>query len=219
MSFIEKHKVLIITSLLMGIFVLGLYNITMFNKKKKEQAEILMEMPPELIEELTEEEPEPEEEQEIDPGQRTHQAFNEDFEDHDQIAKRIKSLTETKQSEPDEDIEDDDRPSLEEASKSKVEETTNNRYSSSRWSLHGRSLRQGIPNPVYTCEGRGKVVVKIEVNKQGKVISSKIDKKKSSTRNECLLENAMKYARKALFSTSYKSRQPGTITYYFNYQS
>ena len=59
MEFIEKHKALIITTLLMGIFILSLYNINMI-AKQKEQSEILMEIPEELMEELTkEDEPEP----------------------------------------------------------------------------------------------------------------------------------------------------------------
>ena len=58
MEFIEKYKALIITSMLMGIFVLTLYNINMVNKRK-EQSEIMMEIPEELMEELTKEEEEP----------------------------------------------------------------------------------------------------------------------------------------------------------------
>lgn len=223
MEFIEKHKALIITTLLMGIFILSLYNINMI-AKQQEQAEILMEIPEELIEQLTkeeEEEPEPEEEAIPDDAERTHESFNEDFEDHDEIEKRIKSLTETQEPEPAEEEPEDDRPALEniEEKKPKPEkEETNSRYSSSSWSLKGRELREKIPNPVYTCEGSGKVVVKIEVNQNGYVTDTKIDKRKSTTRNECLFDNAMLYARRALFSRSSKSKQEGTITYFFNYR-
>ena len=48
MEFVEKHKALIITSMLMGIIVLSLYNINMINKQK-EQSEILMEIPEEFL--------------------------------------------------------------------------------------------------------------------------------------------------------------------------
>jgi len=61
-------------------------------------------------------------------------------------------------------------------------------------------------------------VVKIEVNQNGYVTDTKIDKRKSTTRNECLFDNAMLYARKALFSRSTNSKQEGTITYFFNYR-
>ena len=101
----------------------------------------------------------------------------------------------------------------------KVEEEVkpNSMYSSSSWKLDGRKLVGKIPNPVYTCNGSGKVVVKIEVNGNGYVIDTKVDKRRSSTRNECLFDNAMEYARKALFSKSSLEEQEGTITYFFNY--
>ncbi len=97
-------------------------------------------------------------------------------------------------------------------------EETNNRNSSLTYSLKNRKSID-LPNPVYTCNGSGKVVVKIEVNKNGYVVNTKIDKRNSTTRNECLFDNAMDYARKALFSHSDIEEQEGTITYYFNYGS
>lgn len=224
MEFIEKHKALIITSLLMGIFVLSLYNINMI-AKQKEQSEILMEIPEELMEELTKEdepEPQPEEDRQLIASKRTHDAFNEDFEDHDEIEERIKSLTEVEEPEPVEET-PEDIPAIEEEIKKEEPkpepEDTNNSYSSSSWSLQGRKLLGKIPNPVYTCNASGKVVVKIEVNKNGYVIDTKIDKRKSTTRNECLFDNAIEYARGALFSNSEIEKQDGTITYYFNYSN
>ncbi|WP_165388998.1 hypothetical protein [Aquimarina brevivitae] len=214
---------MIITLMLMGIFIMGLYNINMINKKK-EQAEILMEIPEEMLQELVEEE-EPEEEDPLEDrkllaSERTHKAFNEDFESHDDFEERLKSLTESPETEtedsPEEEVEDaiETQKPLE-----KVEEEVkpNSSYSSSSWSLKGRKLMGKIPNPVYTCNGSGKVVVKIEVNSNGYVVDTKIDKRKSSTRNECLFDNAMAYAREALFSKSSIEEQEGTITYFFNY--
>ncbi|MDH7446038.1 hypothetical protein [Aquimarina sp. 2201CG14-23] len=232
MEFIEKHKALIITSLLMGIFVLGLYNINMINRKK-EQSEILMEIPEELMEELTkeqEEEPQPEEDRQLIASKRTHNAFNEDFEDHDDIEQRIKSLTESPEAT---EQTSDNNPMTEgqeaineeiineevkEAKKDEkpISEEVNNRHSSVTFTLKGRE-KKDIPNPIYTCNGSGKVVVKIEVNQNGYVTDAKIDKKKSSTRNECLFDNALDYAQDALFSSSDLKEQKGFITYYFNY--
>ncbi|MEW7278805.1 energy transducer TonB [Aquimarina sp. 2201CG1-2-11] len=225
MEFIEKHKALIITSMLMSIVVLSLYNITMFNKQK-EQSEILMEIPEEF---LVEEEPEPEEEliaqedRQLDPSSRTHAAYNEDFEDHDEIEQRIKSLTEADQTEqaPEEASEETDEseiPLEEEKKPAPEEEETNNRNSSLTYNLKDRKSVD-LPNPVYTCNGSGRVVVKIEVNQNGYVTNTKVDKKRSSTRNECLFDNAMEYARKALFSSSDIEKQEGSITYYFNYSN
>ncbi|WP_298548556.1 hypothetical protein [uncultured Aquimarina sp.] len=232
MEFIEKHKALIITSMLMGIFVLSLYNINMV-KKKKQQSEILMEIPEELMEELTkEEEPEapPEEERELIASKRTHDAFNEDFEDSEDFEQRIKSLTETEeiteetsnsdqltegQEAINEDITSEEVPEDKKEEKP-IPEEVNNRNSSVTFTLRGRE-KKDIPNPIYTCNGSGKVVVKIEVNQNGYVIDAKIDKKKSTTRNECLFDNALDYAQDALFSSSEIKEQKGFITYYFNY--
>ncbi len=225
MEFIEKHKALIITTMLMSIVVLSLYNINMFNKQK-EQSEILMEIPEEFL--AQEEEPEEEliaqEDRQIDAANRTHSAYNEDFEDHDEIEERIKSLTESEQTEQaPEDIEQaEDTESnvpIEEDKKPKLEEDeTNNRNSSLTFNLKDRKS-VNLPNPVYTCNGSGRVVVKIEVNQNGYVTNTKVDKKKSSTRNECLFDNALNYARQALFSRSDIEKQEGSITYYFNYSN
>ncbi len=223
MEFIEKHKALIITSMLMGIFVLSLYNINML-KKQKQQSEILMEIPEEF---LAEEEEQPEEEliaqenRQIDNAKRTHDAYNEDFEDHDEIEERIKSLTETEEAaqEVEETPSEEEDLAINEEKKEKPkleEEESNNRNSSLTFNLKNRKAID-LPNPVYTCNGSGKVVVKIEVNKNGYVVDTKVDKKKSTTRNECLFDNAMDYARQALFSGSEIEKQEGSITYYFNY--
>jgi outer membrane biosynthesis protein TonB len=228
MEFIEKHKALIITSMLMGIVVLSLYNINMIHKQK-EQSEILMEIPEEFL--AKEEEPEEEliaqEDRQLIASKRTHSAYNEDFEDHDEFEQRMKSLTETEtaseESEETTTTEEsevsinDEQNENEKKEKSEPEgKETNNRNSSLTYSLKNRKSID-LPNPVYTCNGSGKVVVKIEVNKNGYVVNTKIDKKNSTTRNECLFDNAMDYARKALFSRSDIEEQKGSITYYFNY--
>ncbi|GGX08119.1 hypothetical protein [Aquimarina muelleri] len=231
MEFIEKHKALIITSMLMCIVVLSLYNINMMSKQT-EQSEILMEIPEEF---LLEEEQQPEEEliaqedRQINNNKRTHSAYNEDFEDHEDFEERIKSLTETEEATPEEGeeskIAEGEVPIDEEEEKKENDkkedskpqgEATNNRNSSLTYSLKDRESID-LPNPVYTCNGSGKVVVKIEVNKNGYVVGTKIDKKNSTTRNECLFDNAMDYARQALFSRSDIEKQEGSITYYFNY--
>ena len=234
MEFIEKYKALIITSMLMGIFVLTLYNINMVNKRK-EQSEIMMEIPEELMEELTkeEEEPEPEpEDRQLIASKRTHNAFNEDFENSEDFEQRMKSLTETnnesQENSETNDLAEGNETTEEDINKEEINEEkepekpvskeTNNKYSSSSWSLKGREVQGKIPNPVYTCNGSGKVVVKIEVNQNGYVTDTKIDKKNCSTRNECLFDNALEYAKQALFSSAEIKEQKGSITYYFNYQ-
>lgn len=240
MEFVEKHKALIITSMLMGIFVLSLYNINMVRTQKM-NSEIMMEIPEEVLEELTEqleelqqEEQEPIEQENRDliAAKRTHQAFNEDFEDHSEFEQRIKDLTEDP-TPSDETLENADFlegdflteniTTAEEINENKEQteekpvEKTNNRNSSVAWSLQGRE-KVDIPNPIYTCNASGKVVVLIQVSKNGYVTDTKIDRKNSTTRNECLFQNAMQYARKAMFSNAQIENQKGSITYYFNYE-
>ncbi|WP_344926338.1 energy transducer TonB [Aquimarina addita] len=222
---------MIITTMLMGIFILSLYNINMINKKKELSSEILMEIPEEFLSEMEEEEEEPleKENRELIAAKRTHNAFNEDFEDPDDFEERIKSLTEAEEADAESaensnlaegeipideqiDEEEDDQKNQKPISKE-----SNNRHSSSSYSLKGRDVLGQIPNPVYTCNGSGKVVVKIEVNANGYVVDTKIDRKKSTTKNECLFENAAQYARRAQFSSAQLAEQKGIITYFFNY--
>ncbi len=73
-----------------------------------------------------------------------------------------------------------------------------------------------LPNPVYTCEIYGKVVINIEVSKTGRVKKATYSKKGSTTKNECLIDNALTYAKSARFTTNaQKIKQLGTITYNF----
>ncbi|WP_148639292.1 hypothetical protein [Aquimarina longa] len=231
MEFIDKHKALIITSMLMGIVVLSLYNINMMHKQKK-QSEILMEIPEEFLlkeEEQAEEDPIAQKERNLIASKRTHSAYNEDFEDPDEFEERIKSLTETESETSAEESEEekviegealiDKKKETESEKKSKPEienKEANNKNTSLSFSLKDRTSID-LPNPVYTCNGSGKVIVKIEVNQNGYVINTKVDKKNSTTRNECLFDNALDYARHALFSRSDIEKQEGSITYYFNY--
>ena len=73
-----------------------------------------------------------------------------------------------------------------------------------------------IPNPVYTCDAGGTIVINIQVNALGKVTKTSFNKKASSTQNGCLIESAETYAKKARFNTAPKlQNQKGTITYNF----
>lgn len=73
-----------------------------------------------------------------------------------------------------------------------------------------------LPNPVYTCDRGGKIVISIEVNALGKVIKASYNKAASTTSNGCLIESALYYANQSKFTTKAgKNRQLGTITYHF----
>lgn len=74
-----------------------------------------------------------------------------------------------------------------------------------------------IPNPVYTCDARGKIVLNITVSAKGAITQMTYNKKASTSENGCLIDQALTYANDALFNTSQKSSQLGSIT--FNFQN
>ena len=73
-----------------------------------------------------------------------------------------------------------------------------------------------LPNPVYTCYGSGRVVINIEVDKNGLVKKGTFNKSASTTSNECLVDAAIEYALMARFSgDETRKRQLGTISFNF----
>lgn len=74
-----------------------------------------------------------------------------------------------------------------------------------------------IPNPVYTCDAQGKIVLNITVNNKGGIAQMAFNKKASTSINGCLMDQALAYANEALFSSSPKTTQLGSIT--FNFQN
>lgn len=85
-----------------------------------------------------------------------------------------------------------------------------------KYALEHRKTQGDLPNPVFTCEEEGEIVVTIKVNEDGKVIHCSVDSAKSSTSNGCLIENALKYASQARFNVATgRGVQKGTITYLF----
>jgi hypothetical protein len=90
-----------------------------------------------------------------------------------------------------------------------------NRRTSISYSLKDRNVLE-LPNPVYTCEGGGKIVISIEVDALGQIINTTYNKGLSTTTNGCLIDSALEYANQSRFTTlSKKHRQLGTISYNF----
>ena len=89
------------------------------------------------------------------------------------------------------------------------------------WSLKGRSPHQNdnywVRNPGYTCGygSAGTITVHIKVNQNGDVISAVTTA--SSGSNQCMIEQAVAYAKKSRFnySSSASTQQEGVITYKF----
>ena len=89
------------------------------------------------------------------------------------------------------------------------------------WSLKGRNPHQNkdywVRNPGYTCGygSAGTITVYIKVNQNGDVISTV--PVASSGSNQCMIEQAVAYAKKSRFNYSSSSpmQQEGSITYKF----
>ena len=92
--------------------------------------------------------------------------------------------------------------------------TSSYRRSTVSYQLKDRDAIQ-IPNPVYTCDASGKVVINIEVNGLGSIVKVYFNKSASSTSNGCLVDQALEYAEQAIFNKSDRASQLGSITFEF----
>ena len=81
------------------------------------------------------------------------------------------------------------------------------------WSLKGRNIK-ALPKPSTQFNQEGKVVVNIQVNSAGKVISATVGEG-TTVRDYQTKQVALEAARKAEFSPSENKIQVGTITYTF----
>jgi TonB family protein len=237
MDFFDRHKALIITLLIFGILILGLYNFNLSNSNQKAR-EFLVDLDNYRLEEQAEPEPEPEEAEQqpqTRPSMQTHRAFNEEQEarnenfdqqlneilDRNSANREESSENEAESSSGDYNIANTprERPQQRSDGNNTTNETSTQSggidNSSITFSLVGRSAVH-IPNPIYTCDRAGKVVVNITVDAQGRVTSTSLNKGSSTSSNQCLTENALQYAAGAIFSQlPGRNSQPGTITYYF----
>ena len=249
MNFVEKYKALLITSLITGTIVLGMFS---FHIKKKSEfiAESYYEIEPQTIEELEKLERLKALEDKENASSKTNEAFNED-EEFKEMMRNFKSMN----SQPEDDVSETQDAPTEDASShaedimtannssygnsknyalkdterktfnkandilamhsSKEHEKNNkgNANSSVSFSLSKRD-KVNLPPPVYLCEVSGKIVVNITVNAQGQVTDTYINSS-SSSKNQCLIDTALEYAKNAIFSSANRKSQIGSITYYF----
>ena len=235
MDFFEKHKALIITVLFCSVLILGLYNFNLSQKKKIEQ-QMLVDLEEyteaeETEEEKPAEEPKPET---TKNSPKTHRAFNENQEAREENFNReLDEILEKNSARQEQSSDSDNSTSTtgtfatgkksENKKRSDGDNTSEDistqsgslRNSSISFSLRGRNA-VSIPNPIYTCDRQGKIVVNITVNAEGRVIDTDINKASSNSDNECLIEKALEYALNARFSRlAGRNEQPGTITYNF----
>lgn len=81
--------------------------------------------------------------------------------------------------------------------------------------LQGRGLVGALPKPRYSANEAGKVVIRVAVDRTGKVTDATYEPKGSTISNPELIEEARKAALQARFTESRSFVQGGTITYLF----
>lgn len=88
------------------------------------------------------------------------------------------------------------------------------------FSLNGRRIVGGFPNPAYNVQASGKVIVAITVNQSGNVTKATYSPKGSTTSDSRLISSAIAAAQRARFNVDQDapSIQTGNITYIFNLQ-
>ena len=240
MNLIDKHKAAIITFLLSGIVVLGLFTIQLTQKGTL------------ISESYYKIEPETEEEKLIEEiekmkGPSTNKAFNEDQEfkqmmrnfktlasnDFQRTTKELDNTDNTKDLIEERNInksindnnayalnnaETDSYKALQEKlnkrlENQKIADEHANRRSTLTYSLKGRTLGY-YQIPRYLCERGGKIVVSIRVDEKGNVFDAYINGS-SNSENQCLIDHAIDYAKSVQFDASDRTDQIGTITFLF----
>jgi TonB family protein len=86
---------------------------------------------------------------------------------------------------------------------------------SSGFSLSGRYIVGELPRPAYNTDAEGRVVVRITVDREGRVTSAAYEQAGSTTNRGELVDAARKAAIRARFTPSESDLQTGTITYIF----
>lgn len=81
--------------------------------------------------------------------------------------------------------------------------------------LQGRGLREGLPKPRTSFNIAGRVVVYVQVNSNGDVVSAVVEQKGTTTSDAKLHDLAVEAAMKAKFKSSDRPMQSGRITYDF----
>ncbi|MEZ4874342.1 MAG: hypothetical protein R2793_02525 [Flavobacteriaceae bacterium] len=228
MNFNYSYRAFLISSLLVGNLILLLVSVKLGGKAPEkeetlpvEYAEILPEEQEIALSTTTEKE-----------AVETNKAYNEaekfisDIENsREEEAQEVTTEGETYNMEASggtidfskaQDQLDKAKETLEEAAKKKSKKSKSaNRRTTNYYSLVGRDDLY-LPNPVYTCDAGGKIVITIEVNELGKVVKTSYNATLSTTTNGCLIDAALAYAAEARFTTlATKPKQLGTITYLF----
>ena len=241
MELIDKYKAGIITFLITGIVVFG-----MFSFHIKKQSDLIAESYYE-VEPLTPEELKQLEELEaLEKALKTTDQASNENEEFKEMMKNFKSMNAndfentTKNLEEEAFKEENDvvtgessyntssgysvnqeelekyrkaKDVLTMRSSDKKEDKKSNTVSTLTYSLKGRTLLD-YDTPRYLCEYSGKIVINITVNGQGRVMEAYLNNSSTST-NECLIDAALDYAKIVQFDPSATPSQLGSITFHF----
>lgn len=229
MDFNYSYRAFLISSLLVGNLVLLLVSV----KLNKKELSVEKEIPVEYAEILPEEEEELALAQEVERMEiETNRAYNEAEDFIKEIETEREEAIEEVNLEGKEDSFEtgggsidfskaenklkEVKKKLAKAEKKKPQSTNGvSRKTTISYSLVNRKAMY-LPNPVYTCDAAGKVVITIEVNELGKITRKEYNATLSTTTNGCLIDAALAYATETRFSTdASKDRQLGTISYHF----
>ncbi len=82
--------------------------------------------------------------------------------------------------------------------------------------LQGRGLVGALPQPSYPGNRSGKIVIRVTVDKAGRVTSATYEPNGSTSSDNALVQAAIAAAKKARFTESRSFVEGGTITYRFN---
>lgn len=241
MNLIEQHKALILTFLISGIVVFGMFSIQLKQQDKLiSESYFLMEPEPEKTVE--------EELQKIEDlnTTSTNKAFNEDQE-YKEMMRNFKTVSANDFERTTKAIEEANMSESQEETTPNAPHANNNAYalnsndtesykklqdelkkrlenkkiadehaktrSTLTYSLKGRTLGY-YRIPRYLCEKGGKIVVSIKVNNSGNVTEASINGA-SNSNNQCLIDSAISYAKSVQFDNSERKDQLGTITFLF----
>lgn len=242
MQLLDKHKAIIITALLTGTVVLGLFSLHL-TKKSVFIAESVFEIEPKTEEEILKEL------QELNNANTasTNKAVNEDQEfkdlmknfkmvssnDFEKTTKAIEdsktdvteqelttnsALSSTNNTHALKESETEAYNKLKELLKKKADTKTQADEHAKGGSTLTYSLKDRVllnyNTPRYLCERSGKIVVNVKVNGKGKVFDAYINGSSNSD-NECLTNHAIEYAKAVRFNTANRIDQLGSITFYF----
>ena len=238
MYFSNQQKALLITFLLSGTVVLSVFNLNI-KKQNELVSESYYEMEPEK--ELTPEEMKVLEALEKLNNEKaeTNKAYNEtvkeksfseaykpiappedyvkpEFDQNEEVSEQSKSNNDEISDLNHEEISSFSKVNdiLNKTTKKKEAPKSTNRKSTIRYSLVDRT-DEFLPIPIYLCEDGGKIVINITVNDNGNVIDTYVNNSSSSD-NQCLVDSALEYAKKAKFNASPgKKTQLGSITFNF----